>query len=60
MDSLFSFIFGAFFCWCLMKLRQTAAPTAPRWWHCDIHGGQQHAWGCPECLRELRKELRRR
>ena len=28
---------------------------APRWWHCDTHGpGNRNAWGCPECVRELR------
>ena len=27
----------------------------PRWWHCDTHGGGTHtAWGCPDCVRELR------
>jgi hypothetical protein len=30
---------------------------APRWWHCDTHGPGNHtAWGCPECVRELRTE----
>lgn len=29
---------------------------APAWWHCDTHGpGTLHAWGCPECTRELRR-----
>lgn len=31
---------------------------APRWWHCDTHGpGNATAWGCPECVREMRAEL---
>ena len=32
----------------------------PRWWHCDTHGpGTAHAWGCPECVREMRAEISR-
>ena len=32
--------------------------VAPRWWHCDTHGPGNHtAWGCPECVREMRCEL---
>lgn len=31
---------------------------APRWWHCDTHGpGTRSAWGCPECVREMRADL---
>jgi len=31
---------------------------APRWWHCDTHGpGNYAAWGCPECVREMRGEI---
>lgn len=31
----------------------------PRWWHCDTHGPGNHtAWGCPECVRELRVEIK--
>ena len=31
---------------------------APKWWHCDTHGPGTHAaWGCPECVREMRAEL---
>jgi acetyl-CoA acetyltransferase len=34
--------------------------AAPRWWRCDTHGPGNHtAWGCPECVREMRAELRR-
>ena len=34
-------------------------PT-PRWWHCDTHGpGNRTAWGCPECVREMRASLGR-
>ena len=33
---------------------------APRWWHCDTHGpGSRAAWGCPECVREMRGEITR-
>ncbi len=29
---------------------------APRWWHCDTHGpGKLSAWGCPDCVAELRR-----
>ena len=29
---------------------------APRWWHCDTHGpGKLNAWGCPDCVAELRR-----
>jgi hypothetical protein len=30
--------------------------TVPRWWHCDKHGDAmpRNAWGCPECVVELR------
>lgn len=29
---------------------------APRWWHCDTHGaGTLNAWGCPDCVAELRR-----
>jgi len=26
------------------------------YWNCPIHGKSQNAWGCPECVRELRQE----
>ena len=33
---------------------------APRWWHCDTHGpGNASAWGCPECVRDMRGEIAR-
>jgi hypothetical protein len=33
-------------------------PPVPRWWHCDTHGPGNHtAWGCPECVREMREEI---
>ena len=36
------------------------AAEAPRWWHCDTHGpGTRSAWGCPECVREMRGEIER-
>lgn len=29
----------------------------PRWWQCSTHGrAHANAWGCPECVRELRDE----
>lgn len=30
----------------------------PEWWECKTHGkiGGKHAWGCPECVVELRRE----
>lgn len=29
---------------------------APRWWHCGTHGpGKLSAWGCPDCVAELRR-----
>jgi hypothetical protein len=32
-------------------------PT-PAWWYCSTHGpAQPNAWGCPECVREMRAEL---
>lgn len=35
-----------------------ATNPAPRWWHCDTHGpGNHRAWGCPECVREMRGEI---
>ncbi len=34
--------------------------NVPRWWHCDTHGpGTHNAWGCPECVREMRAEIAR-
>jgi len=31
---------------------------APHWWRCDTHGPGSHtAWGCPECVREMRAEI---
>ncbi len=31
---------------------------ASSWQHCDTHGpGNPNAWGCPECVREMRKQL---
>ena len=35
--------------------RQTTPPT---WWTCQTHGdAQPNAWGCPECVREMRGAL---
>ena len=30
-----------------------------QWRYCDAHGtGTEYAWGCPECVRELRRALK--
>jgi hypothetical protein len=31
----------------------------PNWWTCKTHGEAMphNAWGCPECVREMRAEL---
>lgn len=37
-----------------------APEQAPPWWHCDTHGpGNVRAWGCPECVREMRATIAR-
>ena len=42
-----------------LKSNAVLGPT-PRWWHCDTHGpGNHRAWGCPECVREMRGEISR-
>lgn len=35
------------------------ADPVPRWWTCDTHGAppRPNAWGCPECVSEMRQEL---
>ena len=37
------------------------ALPVPRWWTCKTHGDAmpQNAWGCPECVREMRTEIER-
>jgi hypothetical protein len=37
------------------------AAVVPRWWNCDKHGEAlpHNAWGCPECVNELRDEVRK-
>ena len=43
----------------LQELRAAILP-APRWWRCDTHGpATANAWGCPECVREMRGEIAR-
>jgi hypothetical protein len=34
--------------------------SVPRWWTCKTHGDAlpHDAWGCPECVRELRRQVR--
>jgi hypothetical protein len=37
---------------------RTVRPVAEalRWWRCDTHGsGKLAAWGCPDCVAELRR-----
>ena len=35
---------------------ETGQRSVPLHWHCDTHGPGKHtAWGCPECVRELRR-----
>ena len=46
--------------WATAYGRRVAAQAAqaPRWWKCPTHGpARPDAWGCPECVREMRKEL---
>lgn len=35
--------------------------AAPFWWRCDTHGMAllHNAWGCPECVRDLRGEVKK-
>jgi hypothetical protein len=28
------------------------------YWNCPIHGQSQNAWGCPECVREMRERIK--
>jgi hypothetical protein len=43
----------------LVRLSEGLGPV-PRWWRCDTHGpGSHRAWGCPECVREMRGEITR-
>lgn len=38
---------------------ETESGQSPKWWRCDTHGAAHAgAWGCPECVRELRGERR--
>ena len=44
----------------LGQVERTVRPgaDAPRWWNCATHGpGNSNAWGCPECVREMRHEI---
>ena len=40
-----------------LKFNEGLGPM-PRWWTCATHGDAlpQNAWGCPECVRELRRK----
>jgi hypothetical protein len=43
---------------CHMEHQQALSPGPARLRRCPIHGQQgPEAWGCPECVREMRKEL---
>ena len=39
---------------------QPEAPAVPRWWTCATHGDAMphNAWGCPECVREQREQIK--
>jgi hypothetical protein len=40
------------------QMRDSRGKPAPAWWYCATHGpAQPNAWGCPECVREMRAEL---
>ena len=41
------------------RLEPLFAIPPPKWWTCKTHGDAmpQNAWGCPECVREMRVEL---
>lgn len=42
-----------------LKSNEGLGPV-PRWWRCDTHGpGTHSAWGCPECVRQMRGEITR-
>lgn len=39
---------------------ELSAGLGPRWWDCATHGrGRANAWGCHECVREMREEIKR-
>lgn len=39
-------------------LAQPEPEPSARLRHCDVHGQQPaNAWGCPECVREMRQQL---
>lgn len=38
--------------------RRERQTKPPKWWTCPTHGdAQPNAWGCQECVREMRGEL---
>ena len=40
--------------------RAMVQPVGESWRYCDTHGtGSEYAWGCPECVREMRAEIAR-
>lgn len=43
----------------LRAAQPAQAEPVPKWWTCDTHGAppRHNAWGCPECVREMRQEL---
>jgi len=48
--------------WCERAQPETQpeAQAMPRWWTCATHGDAmpQNAWGCPECVREQREQIK--
>ena len=43
----------------LEAMQAELSGKAPRWWTCATHGAAlpHNAWGCPECVREMRADL---
>lgn len=42
------------------SLRAELSKAGPKWWDCATHGpATANAWGCPECVREMRGEIAR-
>ena len=46
---------------CVDDIERELLGRVPRWWRCDTHGEAlpHNAWGCPECVREMRGKIAR-